>query len=55
MSVKLTLTLDEQVYAIASGVFPDGAAWLKVTGALPIISAGVVPRMSDAHSGDGNA
>lgn len=35
MSVKLTLTLDEQVYAIASGIFPDGAAWLKVTDALP--------------------
>ncbi|WET40996.1 ribose-phosphate diphosphokinase [Citrobacter enshiensis] len=35
MSAKLTLTLDEQVYAIASGVFPDGAVWLKVTETLP--------------------
>lgn len=35
MSEKLTLTLDEQVYAIASGVFPDGAVWLKVTETLP--------------------
>ncbi|WP_213134101.1 ribose-phosphate diphosphokinase [Citrobacter sp. FP75] len=35
MSVKLTLTLDDQAYAIASGIFPDGAAWLKVTDALP--------------------
>ncbi|NDO83549.1 ribose-phosphate pyrophosphokinase [Citrobacter sp. NCU1] len=35
MSEKLTLTLDEQVYPIASGVFPDGAAWLKVMETLP--------------------
>ena len=35
MSVKLTLTLDDQAYAIASGIFPDGAVWLKVTDALP--------------------
>ena len=35
MNIKLTLTLDDQVYAVASGVFPDGAVWLKVTDALP--------------------
>ncbi|WP_213732771.1 ribose-phosphate diphosphokinase [Citrobacter europaeus] len=35
MSVKLTLTLDDQTYAVASGIFPDGAGWLKVTDALP--------------------
>lgn len=35
MSVKLTLTLDDQAYAVASGVFPDGAGWLKVTDTLP--------------------
>lgn len=35
MSVKLTLTLDDQAYAVASGIFPDGAGWLKVTDALP--------------------
>lgn len=35
MSVKLTLTLDDRAYAIASGIFPDGAVWLKVTDALP--------------------
>lgn len=35
MSEKLTLTLDEQVYVIASGVFPDGAVWLKVVETLP--------------------
>ncbi|MDU5715975.1 MAG: phosphoribosyltransferase family protein [Citrobacter freundii] len=35
MNIKLTLTLDDQSYAVASGVFPDGAVWLKVTDALP--------------------
>ncbi|MBY5091839.1 ribose-phosphate diphosphokinase [Citrobacter freundii] len=35
MNIKLTLTLDDQTYAVASGVFPDGAVWLKVTDALP--------------------
>ena len=35
MSLKLTLTLDDQTYAVASGVFPDGAVWLKVIDALP--------------------
>lgn len=35
MNVKLTLILDDQAYAVASGVFPDGAVWLKVTDALP--------------------
>ena len=35
MNIKLTLTLDDQVYVVASGVFPDGAVWLKVTDALP--------------------
>lgn len=32
---KLSLTLDGQRYAMTSGVFPDGAVWLKVTEALP--------------------
>lgn len=35
MSMKLTLTLDNQTYTIANGVFPDGAVWLKVTNPLP--------------------
>lgn len=35
MSVKLALTLDDQAYAITSGIFPDGAVWLNVTDALP--------------------
>lgn len=35
MSVKLALTLDDRAYAITSGIFPDGAVWLKVTDALP--------------------
>lgn len=35
MHTHLTLTLDGQIYPIASGVFPDGAVWLKVTEALP--------------------
>lgn len=36
MSEKLTLWLDEQPIVIESGTFPDGAAWLKVTGKLPV-------------------
>ena len=35
MSVHLTLHLDDSAVALASGIFPDGAAWLKVSGALP--------------------
>lgn len=35
MSEKLTLWLDEKPVALSSGVFPDGAGWLKVTGELP--------------------
>lgn len=35
MNEKLTLTLDDKTYTLASGVFPDGAGWLKVTDALP--------------------
>lgn len=35
MSIKLTLTLDDQSYGVTHGVFPDGAVWLKVTEALP--------------------
>lgn len=35
MSDKLTLWLDDEPVALSSGVFPDGAVWLKVTGELP--------------------
>lgn len=48
MSVKLTLTLDDQAYAIASGIFPDGAVWLKVTDI-------TILRSPDAHSCRGDA
>lgn len=49
MSLKLTLTLDDQTYAVASGVFPDGAVWLKVIDALPsFASPDAHPRCSNA-------
>lgn len=35
MTVKLTLELDDKPVALSSGVFPDGAGWLKVTDPLP--------------------
>lgn len=31
MSEKFTLELDDEAFTLASGVFPDGAVWLKVT------------------------
>lgn len=33
--MKLTLELDDKPVALSSGVFPDGAGWLKVTDPLP--------------------
>ena len=35
MSEKFTLELDDEAFTLASGVFPDGAVWLKVTDPLP--------------------
>ncbi len=39
MSEKFTLLLDDTAVTLASGVFPDGAGWLKVTGELPASAA----------------
>lgn len=35
MSEKFTTELDDEAFTLASGVFPDGAVWLKVTDPLP--------------------
>lgn len=35
MSEKFTLELDDEAFTLASGAFPDGAVWLKVTAQLP--------------------
>lgn len=45
MSEKFTLELDDEAFTLASGVFPDGAVWLKVTDPLPPSCP------SDAHPG----
>ena len=35
MAMRLQLFIDNQDVALTTGVFPDGAVWLKVTGQLP--------------------
>ncbi len=35
MSEKFTLELDDEAFTLASGAFPDGAVWRKVTAQLP--------------------
>ncbi|MTH47755.1 ribose-phosphate diphosphokinase [Intestinirhabdus alba] len=52
MTEKLTLTLDERPLAIAHGVFPDGAVWLKVIDPLP--SSARLMRIRAVAMGDMN-